>query len=339
MQRFTVYLLLLAAGCITVLQTAAQETVAAANGFIGSLSNDQRSEAVYPFDSDERYNFHFIPRSRKGIAIGELNDLQKKAAIALMLSCLSEQSVKKITDIISLEYVLKTIENRPAEDHYRDADKYYFTVFGVPGEKTIWGWRVEGHHVSFNFSVDKKELVAGTPGFLGANPAVVKEGPDKGKEVLKDETESGFALLKSLDAAGLQKTVFSSAAPGDIITSASRKAMIDNPAGISYSEMNAEQKEKFLQLINLYVHRFTRLFAEDMLKEIQKAGLENLRFAWAGNTERVAGKAYYYRVQGPTIIIEYDNSQNNANHVHTVVRDMEHDFGGDLLLEHYRSSH
>jgi hypothetical protein len=331
--------LFLLAFAINFLPANAQEPVRAVNQFIESLNNSQRTAALYPFDSEERYNFHFIPRNRKGIAIGELNSNQKQAALQLIRSCLSEQATQKVTDIIALETLLKSIEGRQLDDRYRDSEKYYFTVFGVPGEKTIWGWRVEGHHVSFNFSVDQQKLVSGTPGFLGANPAVVKEGPEKGKEILKEETETGFALLKSLDQTASQKAVFSNSAPGDILTSANRKAMIDRQVGISYAEMNAEQKEKFLQLINLYVHRFTRLFAEDMLKEIQKAGLENLRFAWAGSTERAPGKAYYYRVQGPTIIIEYDNSQNNANHIHTVVRDLLHDFGGDMLLEHYRSAH
>jgi hypothetical protein len=325
--------------CAIGFRAIAQEPVTAAARFIESLSSSQRSEALFPFDSDERYNFHFIPRNRKGIAIGALDRKQKEAAVNLMRSCLSGQTVQKITDIMSLEYLLRKIEGRSEDDHYRDADRYYFTVFGVPGDKTIWGWRVEGHHVSFNFSVNQQKLVAGTPGFLGANPAVVKDGPEKAKEVLKEETETGFALLTSLDQAALQKAVFSRSAPADIITSANRKAMIDNNTGISYAEMNAAQKEKLLQLVHLYVHRFTRLFAEDMLKEIQKAGLDNLRFAWAGDTGRASGKAYYYRVQGPTIIIEYDNSQNSANHIHTVVRDLQHDFGGDMLLGHYRSSH
>jgi hypothetical protein len=339
MQALIKYLLLFGCMYSAALHVNGQEPVTAANKFIASLSKDQQSEMIFPFDSEERYNFHFIPRTRKGIAIGELNDTQKQAAIQLMRSCLSEQATQKITDIISLEYVLKAIENRPAEDHFRDADKYYFTVFGVPGEKTIWGWRIEGHHVAFNFSVDQQRLVAGTPGFLGANPAVVKEGPAKGKEVLKDETEAGFAFVKSLDETTLSKAIFSTAAPGDIITAANRKAMIEQPVGLSYTEMTPEQKDKLLGLINLYVQRFTRLFAADMLREIQKAGLDKLRFAWAGNTDRTPGKAYYYRIQGPTIIIEYDNSQNNANHVHTVVRDLLHDFGGDELLEHYRAGH
>jgi len=133
--------------------------------------------------------------------------------------------------------------------------------------------------------------------------------------------------------------IIDSVAPGEIITGSKRKAMIDHPSGIRYEELSPGNRQLLLRLVNLYVHRYTKLFAEDMLKEIQTAGLEKLWFTWAGGTEHVLGKPYYYRIQGPTIIIEYDNTQNNANHVHTVVRDLRNDFGGDLLLEHYRESH
>jgi hypothetical protein len=181
--------------------------------------------------------------------------------------------------------------------------------------------------------------VSGTPGFLGSNPAVVQEGANKGTELLKEEKDLAFGLLNSLSAEQKKKAIFADRAPGDIVTGISRKAMIDHPVGLLYSEMNPNQREQLLALINLYVHRYTKLFADDMLKEIEAAGLDKLRFAWAGFTEPGLGKPHYYRIQGPTLIIEYDNTQNDANHVHTVVRDLLHDFGGDLLLEHYRQSH
>ena len=137
----------------------------------------------------------------------------------------------------------------------------------------------------------------------------------------------------------MTKAIIDTTAPGEIITFVSRKAMIDRPAGIMYNDLTQAQKEQLLQLINLYVHRYTKLFADEMLAEIQQAGLANVRFAWAGSAERVPGKPYYYRIQAPTIIIEYDNSQNNANHIHTVLRDLKSDFGGDLLSDHYQASH
>lgn len=317
-----------------------QELVSAARNFINTLDSSQKSVALYPFDSDERYSFHFFPiENRKGISFNELNSEQKLAARNLIKTCLSDNALKKVQEIMQLENVLKEIENRKPEDHYRDSGKYNLVIFGVPGDNTIWGWRFEGHHICFNFSSKDKKLVSGTPGFFGANPAIVRNGPRKGLQVLKEETEGGFALLHSLNKEQSKKVLIDTTAPGDIITFVNRKAMIDHPAGILYSEMTSKQQEQLLQLVNVYVHRYTRLFADNMLKEIQQAGLNNLRFAWAGFTQPEAGKPYYYRIQGPTIIIEYDNSQNNANHVHSVLRDLKNDFGGDILLEHYKSDH
>jgi len=240
---------------------------------------------------------------------------------------------------MSLEIVLKELENRKPEDHFRDSGKYNLTIFGIPADNTTWGWRFEGHHICFNFSAKDKKLVSGTPGFFGANPAIVRSGPHKGLQVLKEETEKGFALLHSLSEEQLKDALIDTTAPGDIITFINRKALIDHPAGVLYSYLTAKQQEQLLQLLNVYVHRYAKLFADQMLKEIQQAGLDNLRFAWAGFKEPDAGKPYYYRIQGPTLIIEYDNSQNNANHVHSVLRDLKNDFGGDLLLEHYQSDH
>lgn len=325
--------------CIT-LPGKGQKAADAATAFLNLLDPGQKARAFYPFDSDERYQFHYFPVDHpKGIAMEQLTSPQKKAAWELIRTCLSEKAVKKVGEIMQLETILKELERRKPDDHYRDPGKYSLTIFGIPNRNTIWGWRLEGHHVVFNFSSDNGKLVAGTPGFLGANPAVVEQGAEKGKEVLKEEREAGFALLHSLTDKELAKAIMDTAAPRDIVTYVHRKAMIAHPEGLLYAEMSSAQQEQMLQLISLYVHRFTKLFADEMLKEIQGAGLDSLRFAWAGHTDFGIGKPHYYRIQGPTLIIEYDNTQNNANHVHTVVRDLLHDFGGDELLEHYKAGH
>lgn len=317
-----------------------QGLVAAANAFIASLGADQKSKAVYPFESDERYNFHFFPKDdRKGLPWREMSAAQRAAASGLMKSCLSEAGIKKAQAIMQLETVLKALENRADSDHHRDPEKYYFTLFGVPGAKTVWGWRIEGHHLSFTFSAEKGNIISGTPGFMGANPAIVQNGPQAGTQVLKEEADAGFALLHSLSGDALKKALIDTTAPNEIITFVSRAAMIQNPAGLRYADMTPTQRQQLLQLVRIYVQRYTKLFADAMLKEIADAGLENLRFAWAGAMQPQIGKPHYYRIQGPTIIIEYDNSQNGANHVHSVVRDLKTDFGGDLLLEHYNAAH
>jgi hypothetical protein len=334
------YLLFIGLFVSFINETKAQDLVNNANAFINALDSSQRIKTLYPFDTTERYRFMYIPLDdRKGISVNELNAAQRAALTDLLHTCLNEETVKKVHDIMQLDIILKELEHRKPEDHYRDPGKYFVTIFGIPSDKTIWGWRFEGHHVAFHFSANKKQLVAGTPSFMGSNPGKVLDGPQKGKEVLKEETESGFAFLHALSAEELKKAITDTAAPAEIITGSNRVAMIDHPSGIKYSELSPANQQRLLQLINLYIHRYTKLFAEDMLKEIQTAGLDKLWFTWAGYTERVLGKPYYYRIQGPTIIIEYDNTQNNANHVHTVIRDLKNDFGGDMLLEHYRQSH
>ena len=310
---------------------------AAAIRFLQSLNNDQKQKAQFAFEDEERFNWNFVPIERKGISIRDLNADQLAAAMNLLEWVLSDKGIQKTTAIMKLESVLKEVESRAADDFYRDPLKYYFSIFGKPGE-TIWGWRLEGHHVAFNFSSQNNQLISGTPGFLGSNPAVVQSGPQKGLEILKEETELGFALLNSLNISQKEKAIINSTAPAEIITSNSRKAMINDPKGILYSELSSEQKNKFSQLLQLYLNRYKPSFAKKMLQDIEAADMNKLQFAWAGTLVPGIGNKHYYRIQGPTIIIEYDNTQNNANHVHTAIRDLKNDFGGDQLLEHYKKS-
>lgn len=241
-------------------QAQEQILISAANKFVSSLDKDQKITTLYPFETEERFNFHFVPKNdRKGISLNELKSSQRSAAMALLKACVSEEGYQKTSEIMQLETILKAIEGRKAGDNYRDPGKYFFTIFGIPGKNTIWGWRLEGHHVAFNFSAQNSKLVSSTPNFLGSNPGTVPEGPQKGKQILKDETDGGFNLLHSFTKEQLQKVVINNTAPGEIITVNNRKAMIENPQGLSYAEMNNMQKEKFLRLINIYIHRYTRI--------------------------------------------------------------------------------
>ena len=308
----------------------------AAMQFLQSLTPEQKEKAQLLFDNEERYNWHYVPRERKGIPLKELTDKQVAIAMELLHTALSDTGFAKTTAIIKLENVLREIEN--ASPDYRNPGNYYFTIFGNPAD-SIWGWRLEGHHVSLNFSSQGNQLISGTPGFLGANPALVLSGPQRGLQILKDETSLGFELLHSLTAEQKQKAIINAKAPSDIITGANRKAVIKSLQGITYNELSSEQQKIFLRLVSSYTHRYKSSLASKMMHDIEEAGLHNLRFAWAGTEEEGVGHPHYYRIQGPTIIIEYDNTQNNANHVHTVVRDLKNDFGGDQLLEHYKGKH
>lgn len=310
------------------------------NNFLASLTNDQRDKALYNSESEERYNWHFVPKQdRKGIMFKELNEKQRATAFSILKFYLSDRAYNQTQEIIEMEKVLQQLENRTADDWFRDPGRYSFIFFGTPSENKAWGWRFEGHHISFSFSSINNKLVSATPGFLGVNPATILTGPNKGKQVLKDEVEIAFAFMQSLTKDELSKAVINNNVPGDIITGTARKAMIEKPVGIMYNQLNKQQQAIFLKLLNVYVSRYTTKFAEDLMLEIKDAGLNNFRLAWIGNYQPTLKKPYYYRIQGPTIIIELDNIQNDANHIHTVIRDLKHDFGGDELLNHYHLSH
>lgn len=314
------------------------EMTTAAIKFLQSLSSTQKAKTQFALEDEERTNWHYVPIARKGIPLKELSATQRQAGLDLLHTALSDSGFNKATSIMQLEKILKEIENRAASDDHRDPEKYFISIFGNPAADSIWAWRFEGHHVAFNFSSRNNRLISATPGFLGSNPAIVLSGLEKGKQVLKNETELGFTLLHSLNAKQIEKALINVTAPSEIITGDSRKAMISDPKGILYNELNSEQQKLFMQLLAIYIHRYTRLFAMEMMHDIESAGLHNLRFAWAGDQQPGLGHPHYYRIQGPTLIIEYDNIQNNANHVHTVIRDLKNDFGGDELLDHYKHS-
>jgi hypothetical protein len=312
-----------------------REMLRAAQVFLSTLSEEQRRTATYPFADEERFNWHFVPRDRKGLPLRDMNADQRNAAIGLLKTALSERGMGKAKAIMELEVILKALEGLPPENDRRHPEKFYFTVFGTPAEKEAWGWRVEGHHLSLNFTTVTGKVVAETPAFLGANPAIVPSGPQQGKQILKEESDLGFALLGSFTSEQLQKAVIADNAPNEIVTGNNRKAMIGTPEGIHYAEMTPDQQQMLRQLLELYLGNYQPDLAADLRRKVEKAGMDQLHFAWAGHRKPETGKAHYYRIHSPVILIEYDNSQTNANHVHTVVRDLTNDFGEDALREHY----
>lgn len=316
-----------------------QDLSGLAKDFIKVLPQELKQKASFPFDHSERFNWHFIPRDRKGITFHEMDETQTKAALALMRASLSEQGVEKAKAIFELENVLRIVENRPPNDTYRDPLNYYFSIFGDPNSTKEWGWRLEGHHLSLNFSSLKGELISATPTFFGSNPAIVQVDLQRGKQVLKKETEMGFALLHSLDASQLKIAHYTDKAPGDVLTSNDRKASLQTPKGIGYSQLNANQKKMLEELVHHYLGNYNAETHDALWEKVMSSGLEELYFAWAGSQVNEIGQPHYYRIQCPSILIEYDNVQNNANHVHTVVRDIANDFGDDILGNHYTNGH
>ncbi len=304
----------------------------AASSFLAGLTDAQRARGLFPLPDAERENWHFVPRSRKGIPLKEMSDPQRQRAHALLAAGLSQRGHVTASAIIELEKVLRVLEG----DH-RDAGLYFFTIFGEPAPAGTWGWRVEGHHLSINFTIVEGRHVAATPSFFGANPAHVRSGERSGQRVLAEEEDLARQLVLSLDDAQRKLAVISERAPRDIVTGADRQAKLGKPEGLPVSQMNGTQKEALLELLKLYVYRHRELVAAKDMEKIVAAGLDRVHFAWAGGLAK--GEGHYYRIHGPTFVVEYDNTQNRANHIHTVWRDFEGDFGRDVLREHYERDH
>ena len=331
-------LILVLAGFLGITATAhvaVDEMAAAANKFAASLKPEQGEKALFKLKDDERQNWHFIPKARKGLTIQEMTEEQRQLAMKLLRSGLSDHGYRKATTVISLETILRELEG-PNSRMTRDPELYYISIFGKPDPKGTWGWRVEGHHLSVNFTIVKGEYVAGTPSFFGSNPAEVKQGPSKGVRALAEEEDTGRQLVKALTAEQQEQAIFDKTAPKDILTMAERRVKALEQKGIVAAKLGAEQKRLLLRLIQAYVGRHRPDLANEDLRKIQEAGIDKIYFAWAGGTEK--GEGHYYRVQGPTFLLEYDNTQNNANHIHAVWRDFENDFGEDLLKKHYRET-
>src|SRR5215831_13628250 len=320
----------------------------AATRLLNSLTAEQRQQAAFAFDGDERLHWHFIPTEmfpRKGLLIRSMTEPQRKLAHDLMKAGLSQRGYLTASSIMDLETVLRALEaaeraaapqpprGTPLE---RDPEKYFFSIFGTPSVKDTWGWRVEGHHVSLHFTIVNGTMTASSPQFFGSNPAEVRQGPKKGLRILGAEEDAARALLESLDASQRTKAIIKSDAPGDLLTMANVKIDPLLPDGLAASAMSASQRVLLTKLIDVYAGLMASDIAVARLERMKKAGEEKIAFAWAGPITR--GEKHYYRVQGPTFLIEYDNTQNDANHIHSVWRDFAGDFGEDLLREHLRST-
>ena len=286
--------------------TPAEEMAAAANNFLVALSPEQQAKAVFDWKDEQRFDWHFIPRPRKGLPFSEMSSGQRMLAQALVSSALSSHGFAKAATIISLEQILFDMENRPAN---RNSDLYFFSVFGKPGADA-WGWRVEGHHLSLNFALRGGEILGKTPSFFGANPAQVRVGPRKGLRVLAAEEDIARELVKSLDQDQRKIAIVTNEAPREIITGNDRKVKTLEPLGISAAKLGPKQKELLMSLLQEYVSRYRSEIAEADMKLLRQAGEDKITFAWAGGIE--VGQPHYYRIQGPTFLMEYDNTQNTT---------------------------
>ncbi len=315
---------------------AADEMTAAAKNLLVALTPEQREKARFEFTDDERKNWHFIPRPRKGLPIKEMTQEQRLLAQALLATGLSNRGYAKAVSIMSLEGVLAILEQGKPNGPVRDPENYFVSIFGTPGGTDPWGWRVEGHHLSLNFTAAGNTSPSLTPSFFGTNPGEVKSGPRAGTRILAAEEDLGRALVTSLTEDQRKIALLPGNAPKDVLNDPKR---VDptKPEGIPQSQLKPEQTATLVKLVKEYLFSRRPDVATEQWDKIEKAGLANLHFAWAGELER--GKPHYYRVQGGNFVLEYDNTQNDANHVHSLWRDFDHDFGMDLLKAHLDTAH
>jgi hypothetical protein len=314
------------------IEPAGTKMADAADKFLASLKPEQKAKATFDFDNTERTNFWFVPREdkqkrsiRKGLPLEDMTQDQQTAARELLRASTSASGYLKATTIMSLESILRELEKTGP---VRNPQWYFFTIFGKPSKSGKWGWRVEGHHLSLNFTLENGKVVSATPAFFGANPAKVKAGPRQGLETLPEAEHLAINLFKSLDDDQRKIALRDKAFPE--IEQANIVPGVGAPQGLQAEKMNEKQRALLQQLIESYADRMPQEVRAAELEQVRQGGLNKVYFAFTGGTQ--AGEPHTYRVQGPTFVIEFINVQadsagNKANHIHSAWRNLQGDFG------------
>lgn len=330
---FTTALFFLVVG-LSAAENPIEDLSTEATRLLGGLDADQRALAQYDFDDEERWDWHFIPRKRPGLAFNDLREEQYPLILNLLRAGLSETGYATAETIRSLESVLRKIEGPNAT--HRDNLDYHVSIFGTPDPKGTWALRYEGHHLSLHWTIVGGKAMATSPQFMGANPGIHPDGPKEGmrtSETLGALEDLGRSFVSQLPETKRSVAVINPEAPADILSGTARDADMQDDLGIAYSDLDDAEKAQLISLIEGFANVQRPEIAAQRLSRIRNAGLDSLKFAWMGPIE--LGEPHYFRVQGKTFILEYDNTQNNAKHPHSVWRDFHGDFGKDLLKEHY----
>ncbi len=307
---------------------AAQRIAEAATRFLTSLDDGQRQKVLIAFESDNRLDWHYIPRTRPGLSLGEMRANQAEAARALFASVLNPRGLELLDGVRLLEGVL-----REQQGSFRDPGRYYVSIFGTPG-RFPWGWRFEGHHLSLNVALPVAGRISVTPFFVGAHPATVRDGPNRGFRLLGTSEDLARQIMAGLNDRQRQAAIIAHRSFGEIVASPQRERDLGGPRGLLLADLDGAQRN----LVEALMDRFLGTLAPDLVAAQKRRALEQgitaFRFAWAGSL--TPGEAHYFRVHGPVTVIEHDNTQNGANHIHAVWRDLTADFGRDALADHYR---
>lgn len=311
--------------------------------FLESLNEIQRKQAHFPFVGDKRYVWDYRPTEmtpRNGLRLINMTAEQQERAFALYEAGLSARGLSTAKQIMSLETDLKLTERLELDPNYfvRDPEVYYFAVYGDPAGDLPWAWTSGGHHIALHFTFAGEDMVTALPQFFGANPSTVKHGPRTGLRTLVEEQDWARDLLHSLDASQRKVAVVREEAFPDILTDAYRVAYpFTTPTGIAFTALTGEQRDKLVRLVRHYVTRVNDEIAGNEWAKIERAGLDGWTFAWAGGDQ--PGQGHWYVIKGPTFMVEYDNTQDGANHIHSVWRDWTNDWGEDMLAQHYAVAH
>jgi len=303
------------------------------SALMNSLTPAQKEIVSFALEDPAKTRWHYLPHdsfAREGLPLSEMTAGQIEKTYALLEAYLSESGYDQMQQIIDLENYLAIVENNP---YKRDASKYYIAFYGTPHKDSLWAWSFEGHHLSLNFTVSP-EAIAFAPAFWGSNPGIVPIGPEQGKIVLKTDHNLGLQLVNSLSPAQLEQTLVSSKTYGEILTQNQDAVALIPNNGIAYRQLQAPQKKLLKQIIHHHLDRMEKPVSQKARGLLENENWNEITFSWAGKTEKL--KAHYYRIQGQSFLIEYDNSQNNGNHIHAVWREFNGDFGKDLIQEHYQ---
>jgi hypothetical protein len=339
-------------------RTTAEQMGEAAERLIALLSPDQRTKAILNFSNQEqRTRWYYTPVARDGLPLSEMDRRQRRRAHQLLATGLSRAGYSTASTIIGLETTLDALEGWHRPHPGRDPDLYYVSIFGRPDARQPWGWRFEGHHISLNYTLAGGQVLSPTPTFFGSNPAETALSPAGTLRPLAGIEDLARELIHAFDPAQRSRAILATAAPSDIVLanlpgvvqgtlpSANRVSPRQQealrythaPKGLAAAAMEPAQREILLALVSEYIHRLPDEVAEIEMHELERRGREGLHFAWAGGLEKRQG--HYYRIQGTRFLVEYDNTQNDANHIHSVWREPGNDFGARLLAEHYARDH
>jgi hypothetical protein len=316
--------------------TAAAKMAGAAKTFLGTLDAGQKQKASFAFDDKKRLAWFFTPQQNKerqftriGVRFEEMNAEQKAAALALLKSGVSKSGYEQATTIMSLEGLLKDLENDKGA-MVRNTGWYFISVFGEPSNTGAWGWRFEGHHMSLNYTLDKGEVVTATPMMFGANPAEVKAGERKGLRTLPAVEDHARALIKSLTDEQNKAAKQPMDEKKAEIKENNPRADVGEPVGIPSSKLTADQRDTLMKLLQAYADRMPEDLATTEMKRAKGTDPEKLFFAYSGSP--VPGEPYTYRVYAPEFVVEFlnvqaDSAKNPANHIHSAWRRLPADFG------------